>query len=720
MPENENEILIPDHLQYNGGSNLQVGDTITLQIGKRKTKTGEELFQSNPYITKEDAQDSDVPYEEEYIEVETTKTYTIVGIIERPNFEIFSAPGYTLISTGTLDETKPMDISLLFSNPKDTYNIEADIIRNLQLEYTDIQENQELLRWQGVSKYSSDMNVVTYLAIIVILILMFTSIFVIRNSFRISVTERTKQLGMLASIGATSKQIKKSVLYEGFILGAIAIPLGIIVGIIAIAIVISVVSTMLATTSFLEEGVTLQFTVSIPAIIVTVIASIITIYLSCISPARKAAKIAPIDAIRESNDVKIKNKTVKTSRFTKKMMGIEGEIAVKNLKRSRKKYRTTIFSIFLSIVLFLSMSAFIQYGFIVTSANYQEMNYNLLVRCPNVNDQEALQYYAQVRKMDGIERASIVKRLTAVLPEEFANDEIHTEHIFIYAVGDEEYSKYLQELGLNKDKVKDKAILCDDYIRYEYDETGINVKRTQMQSTNVEEGEMLTFQVYDEEQETYVSHQIEIAKRTSKLPTGIQNQFTPTLIVSDSTIENLDYYVDSMYIEAKDASALEEKIATLEGSNKSNIMNLQKEQEEKNTLVIIISIFLYGFIIVISLIGITNVFNTITTNMALREKEFAILKSIGMTTKEFKRMIRYESILYGLKALLFGIPVGIVLSYIIYSVIAQAFDTGYQIPWIQIGICIIFVFAIIFITMRYSMNKTKKQNIIETIRKENI
>ena len=265
MPENENEILIPDHLQYNGGSNLQVGDTITLQIGKRKTKTGEELFQSNPYITKEDAQDSNVPYEEEYIEVETTKTYTIVGIIERPNFEIFSAPGYTLISTGTLDETKPMDISLLFSNPKDTYNIEADIIRNLQLEYTDIQENQELLRWQGVSKYSSDMNVVTYLAIIVILILMFTSIFVIRNSFRISVTERTKQLGMLASIGATSKQIKKSVLYEGFILGAIAIPLGIIVGIIAIAIVISVVSTMLATTSFLEEGVTLQFTVSIPA-----------------------------------------------------------------------------------------------------------------------------------------------------------------------------------------------------------------------------------------------------------------------------------------------------------------------------------------------------------------------------------------------------------------------------------------------------------------------
>lgn len=720
MPENENEILIPDHLQYNGGSNLQVGDTITLQIGKRKTKEGEELFQKNPYITREDAQESGISYEEEYIDVETTKTYTIVGIIERPNFEDFSAPGYTLITTGTLDKTKPMDISLLFSNPKDTYNIEADIIRNLQLESIEVQENQELLRWQGVSKYASDMNVVTYLAIIVILILMFTSIFVIRNSFRISVTERTKQLGMLASIGATSKQIKKSVLYEGFILGAIAIPLGILVGIIAIAIVISIVSTMLATTSFLEEGVVLEFTVSIPAILATIVASIITIYLSCISPARKAAKIAPIDAIRESKDVQIKNKTVKTRKITKKMMGIEGEIAVKNLKRSRKKYRTTIFSIFLSIVLFLSMSAFIQYGFIVTRANYQEMNYNLLVRCPNISNEEALQYYAQIRKMEGIERASIVKRLTAVLPEKFANGEIYTEHIFIYAVGDEEYNRYLQKLGLNVDKVKSKAILCDDYIRYEYDETGMNLKRTQMQSTTLQEGEVLTFQVYDEKEEKYQSYQIEIAKRTSELPTGIQSQFTPTLIVSDSTIENWGYYVDSMYIQAKDASALEEKIVTVEGSNQSNITNLQKEQEEQNTLVMIISIFLYGFIIVISLIGITNVFNTITTNMALREKEFAILKSIGMTSKEFKRMIRYESILYGLKALLLGIPVGILLSYLIYSVLAQAFDTGFQIPWMQIGICIVFVFAIIFITMRYSMNKTKKQNIIDTIRKENI
>ena len=137
-------------------------------------------------------------------------------------------------------------------------------------------------------------------------------------------------------------------------------------------------------------------------------------------------------------------------------------------------------------------------------------------------------------------------------------------------------------------------------------------------------------------------------------------------------------------------------------------------------MVLIISIFLYGFIAVISVIGITNIFNTITTNMALRNREFAILKSIGMTNKEFRSMINYESFIYGLKALLFGTPVGILLSYLIYNITGIIYSTDYYLPINAIIISIIFVFVIIFITMQYSARKTKNQNIIETIRKENI
>ena len=146
----------------------------------------------------------------------------------------------------------------------------------------------------------------------------------------------------------------------------------------------------------------------------------------------------------------------------------------------------------------------------------------------------------------------------------------------------------------------------------------------------------------------------------------------------------------------------------------------ERPVKEEKAMILVIKIFLYGFIIITALIGTTNIFNTITTNMALRNREFAILKSIGMTNKEFRKMINYESFIYGLKALIFGLPVGIALSYLIYTVTSDVYTTAYQLPIIPIVISIIFVFAIIFVTMRYAVKKTKNQNIIETIRKENI
>ena len=142
--------------------------------------------------------------------------------------------------------------------------------------------------------------------------------------------------------------------------------------------------------------------------------------------------------------------------------------------------------------------------------------------------------------------------------------------------------------------------------------------------------------------------------------------------------------------------------------------------DQQNRIILVISIFLYGFITVITLIGVTNIFNTITTNMILRSKEFAMLKSIGMTNKEFNRMIRLESIMYGTKSLMIGIPIGLALSYAIYKSVAIKTNYGFMIPWWPIIISIIFVFIIVRITMKYSLDKINKQNIVETIRNDNI
>ena len=134
----------------------------------------------------------------------------------------------------------------------------------------------------------------------------------------------------------------------------------------------------------------------------------------------------------------------------------------------------------------------------------------------------------------------------------------------------------------------------------------------------------------------------------------------------------------------------------------------------------IIAIFAYGFIIAISLIGITNVFNTINTSMRLRSKEFAMLKSIGMTKKEFNRMIRLESLLYGVKSLLFGIPLGLLGGYAIFRATGNAIMLNYSFPTMAVLISIVFVFCVVWIIMRASISKVNKQNIIETIRNDNI
>ena len=721
LPRNENEIIIPEHVLTNGGQNWKIGDKITLDIGKR-TLDGESLEQNNPYNIEEN----------EKIEIEKTKEYTIVGIMERPSFEEYSAPGYTLITKlDNIDLGKPLDVTILLKNPKETYEVQTELKKHLIFNNSEVITNDSLLQFLGVFKSSRTNEYIIFLASIVIAIIMFTSIFVIRNSFNISLTEKTRELGILASIGATTKQLRKSVLFESIIYAVISIPLGIVIGTLAIGIVLFIVNNLLTGGGVeIIDNFNLKLVISLLPIGIAVLTSFIMIILSAIKPAIRASKISPIDAIRSSNDIKIKSKKLHTSIFTKKLFGIEGEIASKNFKRSKKKYRTTIFSIFLSIVLFLSMQSIVSNVFDVSSTQYVKRDYNMYVSSSKQTNKERLDYFEEITNLNGIENYVLEK--SAIL--DIDKNHITKEHleiynttssVAIYAIGEKAYNNYLKELGLTYDEANGKAILYDTNINYVYEEGKDGVKRVEYRMTDFNEGDNISYiqKKYDLQTGYEIevgSGDIEIIKITDKLPMGnlLKTSQFPTLIVSDTMIENFDYTVGNLYLKANNAEKLQEQISNIDKSNTSNIYNIEADVKAQNNIVLVISIFLYGFIIVISIIGITNIFNTITTNMALRNREFAILKSIGMTDKQFKKMIRYESLFYGLKALLFGLPVGILLSYLIYTQTANIYQSGYKIPFISIGICIVFVFAIIFITMRYAIRKSNNQNIIETIRRE--
>ena len=733
MPQNENEIVISEHIKDIAEVEYNIGDTLSLDVSKRTDLSGEyELDQSNAYVEGE-----------EKLESMYTKEYKVVGIIERPNYDIENpaSPGYTIV-TYLNDNNAPQNLNIYvllseygLKNQEEFVsqitgidkNILTKLENNEQLDEKELEEynnikysyskNEGLLRYENFEVSDSTMSTVLSLAVVVIVIIIVTSIFCIRNSFAISITEKMRQYGMLASVGATPKQIKKNVLYEAMILALIAIPIGILCGLFADFILLKVIGTLLADAL---NNLKFIFSISWLSLVFVILLAIITIYLSAISSARRASKISPIEAIRGNNDIKINPKKIRSSKIVEKLFGIGGKIADKNLKRNKKKYRTTVISIVVSVSIFIAMSSFIDYAMNASSVYYNNTSYNLYVR-DGVEDS-----YKEIAKFSGVEEYSIVRLSNFYVDtntikgnEDFrTGDESSQIPISIIALGDEEYRRYVKELGLNYNDAKDKAILIDDYTQYVVDEENKG-KYIMKRVYTYEKGDTILGSFEDEGvKDTY----LEIAAIGTTRPMGLENITSSYgyLVISDDFYNRnvKDTYAQELYIKCDDSNKLEGQIR--QEYDDLIVYNLDEQMQQEQSVYLVIQIFLYGFITVISLIGITNIFNTITTNMNLRSREFAMLKSIGMTNKEFNKMIRLESILYGLKSLLIGIPIGIILSYLVYKAVSGGIEMEFILPINSIIISIVVVMLLIIFIMRYSLSKINKQNIIETIRKDNI
>ena len=288
----------------------------------------------------------------------------------------------SVTADATIKNSQTANFYVTLKNPKEYENVKNQIKNTIEAETKneiEVEVNADLLRFEGVLSEST-LGVLYGIASVIIVIIIVSSVFVIRNSFSISVSEKTKQYGMLASVGATKKQIKRSVLLEGLYIGIIAIPLGILLGIVAIIILLWIVNLLIGD---MMEGTEFVYNVPGMAILISVVISGITIFLSCLIPAIKASKIPPIEAIRGTDDIKIKTRKIKTSKLTKKLFGIGGVIASKNLKRNRKKYRTTIVSLVVSISIFIALSSFLTYGQMMTGSYYTDLNYNIAVNGGN-------------------------------------------------------------------------------------------------------------------------------------------------------------------------------------------------------------------------------------------------------------------------------------------------------------------------------------------------
>lgn len=564
LPENESEIVIPTHLKTNGRVVYNVGDVITLDVGDRICY-GEKVLQDECFN----------PEGNEQIVNTVSKTYTVVGIIERPayNVEDYSAPGYTFITysdsvdedrlssdniQGMVDNELKIDVYARFNKEAlaDYKNIIANMLGvdeelyfngrdNLLADEDEVDQylkecekakyniklNENLIKLEDnpiKTKEDSGLGVVVFILCGIIVV---TSVFCIKNSFDISITEKIRQYGMLRSVGATKKQIRKNVLFEATALGLVGVPLGILVGIVASFILVKVSNYYLESMRQELKNMIIYLDMSWIAIIVAIVLGFITVYLSALSSARRAAKVSPIESIRNSANIKIKAKKLKCPKIIKKMFGIGGEISHKNLKRNKRKYRTTVISIVVSVFTFIALTSFMSLAFDIIDKELLYTDYDLELSAHVKDNEEMRSKVLDTINMDTVKDYTVWRTgevyikdanyskeyRDGVLREYNMTDEDEVQEyniqeddivdlngrISVYAIGEHQYKQYVKQLGLDYESVKDKGIVCDYYTVGKYSEEKKRVVDRTYREFTYNKGDRITYTLgnYKEEGE---------------------------------------------------------------------------------------------------------------------------------------------------------------------------------------------------------------------------
>ncbi|MCL1890592.1 MAG: FtsX-like permease family protein [Coriobacteriia bacterium] len=762
-PQTTTELVVPVGFIYADDIEYHTGDTIVLDASTAWTDfVDPTLFGYQP----DDIPQDDLPQDDlvetnhdyasiegtddEYVEEEEydkpfrgTRTYTIVGTYTWAwdyDSEIYLPLSIYTVADPTELDIKTLGYSIIqvtLKKPADVYNFESH-----HSGYASVY-NSDQLRWLGLSD-SDSFNAVLYsLTAILIGLIVFGSVLTIYNAFSISVSERRRQFGILSSVGATKKQLRSSVLFEGLCVAVVGIPLGLLLGFAGIGIALKYVGDLLQVISF-GYDIPLSLSVSVGAVLTSIAIGILTILISAYIPARRASKTSAIDSIRQTDDIKLDGKKLKSSKLIERFFGLEGSLAHKNFKRNKKRYRSTILSLFVSVVLFISAGAF---GMFLSSGITRVIDdsADLLVSSyDQVNKDGIPELFDKLKNTKGVTKGSYWSSVgvgsdvpNELLTEQFLNEysnphEFYTTFLYfrIMFLDDESYLEYLKDLGLPEAKYtgQDAVLVGLGNERFYSPPAGRFVIRDVFKK----KGDIslaVSFQLDPEDFENYELKELTItladalpqmiSKNTASsftvfAPHSLRAELDPTFDVE--TTYNYDEFTLAFLSDNPQESERAMQELFDENETYYYVHNIAQEQEENRALLAIVNIFIYGFTIMITLIAVANVFNTISTSINLRRRELAMLRSVGMTNASVNKMMSFECVFYGIKALFYGILVGILVSILVYASVMSGVDVPFTLPWLSIGLSIVGVFVVVFISMMYAVHTVNKENTIEALR----
>ncbi len=783
LPENETELLFPAHLNNYMDKPVQVGDQFTLTVGSRRINGVPALLRDY--------------YQAENETLEDTReiTYTVVGVYQRLPSEIepFECPGFMALTVGGGSGSS---LALLtVRHPARAYDFFQALYERCGLQ---VQAHDYLLHFYGGVRSSGLHQVIYGLATILVLLIAFGSISLIYNSFSISVSERTKQIGILKSVGATRKQIRGAVLYEALLLSAIAIPIGLIVGCVGIGLTLYFLRDGFQALVGGSSSVHMQLAISPAALLIAALVCLLTTLISAWIPALRAVRITPMQAIRQSEDIKLSRRDVKSSKLTQKLFGFAGTMAAKNFRRNRKRYRATVISLFLSVVLFISASSFCAYlrGAVNDVAAQGTSDCDLILNsgyggggnAPEEADRLLALLMNNEHVTEGVYFGSTGGSLcfpeTAVTDgaknsgRAYVHGSLLEHEALLVFLQDTAFRQMCLENGLNADDYFNvdapAALLKNQTTTRYFTENGSHWETYEIlkpgsvpvtvtkQSIKYElEGGWQLMDNYDDE--TFVYYQQDyVHEYWSTHDNGDEMDRSKAKILSrDEALSELDFTVGAILrqgpsclngdtrpaliypyslrsavlpAEADDstdvyqfktddhAAAYSAMRQTLEdaGMSPDALYDQAEQLQSERMLVTIVDVFSYGFIILISLIAAANVFNTVSTSISLRRRELAMLQSIGLGRKDFYRMMNYECLIYGFRALLWGLPAAGIVTYLIYRTVGGAFDRSFYIPWYSVAIAVGSVFVVVFASMLYAAGRIRRENPIDALKLETL
>lgn len=733
LPNNTRELMVTKSYLQRNKLNWKVGDTVTVQTTSYPTG----------------AQEAEATGGEPIVE---NRTFTVCGILEVQNqltgmnsafcgMDDTVAGGYTAqVQFSNLGSNTPKDIK---AAAKAVYG------KAVNSDWSDLYTiHTDYLMYNGVQMSTGVTRALYGFVAIILLIIILASVFMIYDSFAVSYQQRARYLGMLASVGATRVQKRGSVYFEGFILGCIGIPIGILCGIGGIAVTLRALSDSFMKTVMVATGdsIRLHAVVDWKIIVFSALVSALTIFISAWIPAHRASKITPIEALRQTNTVKVKKaKKLKTSRLRQKLFGFEDVLAVKNYKRNAKRSRTVVFALAVSVILFLSTANFTGMLTNALDNEYDGMQFDVY---ESVNSSDGPlsvdlveKLNKEVSRMPGIESMRICadnemmvdgldKQLTAEAKK--ANMD---RSVYVLGVDNDTFAALAKEAGI------DPAVCQDDKIP-----TGILINRVQVATKEKQSlvlnplqgslvGQTLTGSMvgYNSEgNELYAKYTAKVAAQMDKEASNLGSFMHPTLVVpmhsylvhfpsvlaEDNIVSYARYYItaqdhDRVYTEVSDL------LSDTKGISHTGY-DAAAQAETMRALRIVVMTFGYGFITLITLISVMNIINTISSGMEERRREFAMIKSVGMTPRSFKKSIYLENIRYGVMALVWGLPVSLGLDFLMYKILGSSFDYGYTFRWYYYLAAALAVFAVIAIALLYAVDKIKKDNIIETLKRDDI